>query len=807
MRDFRYALRTLRKQPSFTCLAILTLALGIGASTAVFSLVNAVLLRALPYHDPARLAFVFEPNDRYKEVPLEAWGPFNADFYDWQKQSRSIANLALFTVDRLNLSGGGNAARVGGSRVTGEFFELLGIAPELGRTVAADDDQPGRGHVAVISHALWQSRFGGDPAVLGKQLLLNARPYRIIGVMPPGFAFPHGTESLDTNGKSTDVWIPLALTPQERAARDDGPGNAIGRLRRGVSLAQAQAEMSAIVARIDPLHPAPFRGAHAVVRPFDAEITGASRRALLIFMAAVMLVLLIACSNVASLILARSTGRSLEFGVRTALGASRARLVRQMLAESACLAGGGCVLGLLGAFAAIRFLTRSNPGNIPRAGEISLDWRVALFACAASLAAAILFGLFPSLSASRANLNEVLKGASRRTIRGAADRFRGSLTIAEFALTFVLLIGSGLLIRSFIKLQSVDKGFASSSVVTMSIQLDDRYNQPERQNGFFHALIDRAGALAGVTAAAAINYLPLSGGESLTNGLHVEGQPADQKTMVQGRLITPHYFRAMGIPMLAGRDFTGRDTTASPPVAIVSRNFANIYFPGRDAVGKQFTFGGAQQPTTIVGVVREVRHQSLESAPLMQVYTPLWQSSVNAAAVVVRTNRAPERLAADMRALVRNLDPAVALADVRPMSQLVSAASAERRFETFLLTGFGGIALFLSLVGLYALMAYAVEQRTAEIGIRMALGAPRGNVMRLILRQGLALAFAGIVLGGLCAWAMTGAIASLLFEIKPDDATTFLAAAVLFCAVALAACLAPARRATRVDPMVALRYE
>jgi len=807
LRDLSYGLRMLRKNPAFAALAIMTLALGIGATTAVFSLVNAVLLRALPYRDPERLVFLFEPVPGMPGVPLEAFGPFNAEFYDWQKQARSFSNLALFTNDRMNLSVNGTAVRVDGSRVTAEFFQALGISPELGRAVAADDDQPGKGQVAVISRELWQSRFGSDRGVLGKELLLNARPYRIIGVMPAGFAFPHGTESLDSIGKATDVWVPWAMTPQERASREDGAGNAIGRMRPGVSLSQAQAEMSTIVARLNPLRPPPFQGSVAVVRPFDVSITAASRPALLIFLAAVLLVLLIACSNVASLILARANGRTREIGVRTALGASRLRLVRQLLAESLCLAGAGGILGVLVAFVAVRILIHINPAGIPRLNETSIDGRVLLFTLCASLSTAFLFGLFPALSASRCDLNEVLKGSGNRTVKGSAGRLHRGLTVAEVALTFVLLAGSGLLIRSFLKVQSVDKGFVPSSAVTMSIQLDARYNGPARQNAFFRGLIDKTNALPGVDAAAAINYLPLSGGESLSM-LEVEGHPIDDKTLFEGRSITPRYFAAMSMPLLGGRVFTDDDATGHPPVAIVSRSFARTYFPGQDAVGKRFHWGDTQTPwVTIVGIVGDVRHLSLEAKPPMQAYMPRWQTGGNSAAVVVRTSLAPDRLAASMRTLVRDLDPAVAVADVRTMNQLVSAAVAERRFQTLLLTAFGGVALFLSLVGLYALMAYSVQQRTAEIGIRMALGAQRSGVMRLILRQGANLALAGIALGLTCAWGVTRLMTSLLFEVKPADAPTFFGVALLFCAVALAACYVPARRATRVDPMVALRYE
>ncbi len=805
LRDIDYGLRMLRRNPGFAALAVLTLGLGIGAATAVFTLVNAVLLRALPYRDPQQLVFLWQPNPHFPGVPLEAFGPFNADFYAWQQQSRSFAHLALFTNDRMNLSANGSAVRIDGSRVTGEFFQLLGTAPELGRTVGADDDQPGKGQVAVISHRLWQARFGFARDVLGKELLLDARPYRVVGVMPAGFAFPHGTESLDTVGKATDVWVPWAMTAKQKSSWEEGSGNAIGRIRPGVSLRQAQAEMSAIVARLDPLRLPPFRGAEAVVRPFDVSIAGSSRRALLIFLGAVVLVLLIACSNVASLVLARANGRTLEIGLRTALGASRLRLIRQLLAESMCLSAAGGILGVLAASVAIRILTRLNPAGIPRLDEVSIDWRVLLFSISVSVAAAGLCGVFPALSASRSDLNEVLKSSGNRTVKGPAGRLHRAFMVAEVALTFILLAGSGLLIRSFLRLQSVDKGFAPSSTLTMSIQLDARYNQRERHNAFFRDLIGRANALPGVEAAAAINYLPLGGGESVGTGLQVEGRPFDEKILFEDRSITPRYFAVMRIPLLSGRTFTDGDVAGSLPVAIVNHSFARRFFPWQDPVGKRCHFGDTWW--TLVGVAGDVRHTSLEAAPPLQIYRPMWQSGSNSTSVAVRSRLAADSLASSMRALVRELDPAVAVDGVRTMSQLVSESTAERRFQTLLLTAFGGIALLLSLVGLYGLMTYSVAQRTAEIGIRMALGAQRSRVMRMILQQGAALAIAGIALGFAGAWILTRWMASLLFEVQPDDAATFGVVAILFCAIALAACYVPARRATRVDPMIALRYE
>jgi len=626
--------------------------------------------------------------------------------------------------------------------------------------------------------------------------------------MPPGFAFPHGAENIETAGKTTDVWVPWAMTPQERANRDDNQGNAIGRLRPGVSPNQAQAEMSAIVARFDPLHPVPFQGVRAVVQPLDVTVTGESRPVLLLFMGAVVLVFLIACSNVASLVMARANSRTLEMSVRTALGAPRLRLIRQLLAESLCLAGAGAVTGMLSAFAAIRLLIRFHPVNIPRLEETSIDGRVLLFTICAFLATALFCGLLPALPVSQCNLNDALKSSGSRTVKGPAGRLHRWLTIAEIALTFVLLAGSGLLIRSYLKLMSVDKGFAASSTVTMRVQLDERYfNQPGRQTEFFRRLIDKTSSPPGVEAAGAISQLPLGGGEQISL-LQVEGHPLDEKISFESRSITPRYFAAMGISLIEGRDFTGSDVTGRPPVVIVSRSFARKYFPGQSAVGKRVRSRDRSSPwSTIVGVVNDVRYRGLDITPPMQFYGPLWQGSVNSVDLVVRTSLPVDRMASTLRAELRDLDPALVPGDIRTMDQLVSQATAERRFQTFLLTAFGSAALFLSLVGLYALMAYSVERRTGEFGIRTALGAQRSSVMRMVLKQGATLAFTGVAIGLVAAWSLTRLMANLLFEVKPTDAASFFGAAVLFCAVALAACCVPARRATKVDPIVSLRYE
>lgn len=804
--DLRYGLRTLRKSPGFTAVAVLTLALGIGASTTVFSLINAVLIRSLPYPHPDRLVYLWSPNPRF-QLPIEYLTPMNADFFDLQKQNRSFASLALFGPAKFNVAADGRADALGGARVTESFFETMGVAPELGRPVNSEDDEPGHDQVAVISHSLWRERFGADRDVLGETLLLDARPYRVIGVMPAGFAFPRATDVLDAP-KVTDIWIPWAMPPELKANREDGEGDAIGRLRPGVSVEQAQAEMSSLMASIDLLRPPKDRGFGARVQPMFDSVTGGSRHALLLLMGAVGFLLLIACSNVAGLAIVRGSARIREMGVRTALGAGRARLLRQLLTESLFLSISGGALGVLVAFASIRALLRLDPGNIPRLEETSVDVRVLLFALSISILTSLLFGLFPALAVSRCDPAQVLTQTGSRNVKGTRSRFRQGLIVAQVALTVVLLTGSGLLIRSLAKVLSVEKGFDPHSTVTMGLSLDARY-QPERQITFYRDLLDRISVLPGVQGAGAVTNLPLGHSEGLS-WLAVEGHNFDDKVFFQTRSVTPHYFAAMGIRLLEGRHFTDSDSTGHPNVAIVSRTFADQYSPGKSSLGKRFHFiDGAAQPTwwTIVGVVDDIRNASLEEKPRPQAYFPFWQSTFPTASIVLRTTANPESIIPAVRRELSALDPALAVADIRTMDQLVSETTQERRFQTTLLSSFSSIALVFSLVGLYALLAYSVRQRTSEIGIRMALGAQRGSVLRLVLEEGSGLTLVGVAVGLACSWALTRLMTTLLFEIKATDTSTFLGVAILFSAGAIAACYIPARRAMNVDPMVALRYE
>ena len=807
LQDLRYAFRLLARNPGFTAIAILTMALGIGASTSVFSLINAVLIRSLPYREPERLVYLWSPNPRF-QLPFEYLTPMNADFFDLQKQNHSLVSLALFGPAKFNVASEGRADALGGARVTGEFFKTMGITPELGRPVDDEDDQPERQQVVVISHRLWEVQFGAAPDILGRTLLLDAKPYRIIGVMPAGFAFPHATDAMDA-AKVSDIWIPWAMTAEQKANRNDSSGNAIGRLRQGVSLEQAQAEMSVLMTKIDALRPTKDQGFGALVKPFVASVTGGSRRALLLLMGAVTFLMLIACSNVASLVMARAEGKVYEMGVRVALGAPRSRLIRQLLTESFLLAAAGGGLGCSFAFVSIRLLMRLDPGNIPRLEETSLDTTVLFFAVGLSALTGLLFGLFPSLSASRCHPAAVLNYSGNRSVKGGRSRFRAGLIVAQVALTVVLLIGSGLLIRSLQRVYSVDKGFEAHSTVTMHLSLDARYSQHERQTAFYRDLINKLTALPGVQAAGAVTNLPLAHGETLS-WLTVEGYPFNEKIFFQTRSVTPHYFAAMGIRVLEGRCFMDDDAAGRPFVAIVNRSFAKSYFPGQNVLGKRFHFvDGNPNPTwwTIVGVVADVRHSSLEELPKLQAYLPFWQGSTPDASIVIRANASPDSLASAVRKEVKAIDPALALADISRMDQLVSEATAGRRFQTLLLSVFAGAALLLALVGLYALLVSSVQQRTAELGIRMAFGAQQADLLSLVLGDGMKLVLIGLSIGLAASLALTRLVASLLYGVSATDPLTFAGVAVLLSLVALAACYIPAHRATRVDLIVALRYE
>jgi len=803
--DLVYGARLIRKSPAFTLVAWFTMALGIGATCGVFSLINAVLIRSLPYVGPERLVYIWMPNPRFKEIPQEM-APFSVDFYAWQASQHSFSELTMFHQQRFRAVDSETVQRVGGAAVAGNFFHTLGAKPELGRGIEPADDQPGHQHVVVISDALWHSHFAGAAGVLGQTLLLNRESYAIVGVMPREFRYPHSADFPYSDGdiSATECWIPAALTQQQKTEAMGSDGVTIGRLKPGVSLKQAQAEMTALEARLDPvIHPAPWGGWVALVRPFIDTAVGPVRPLLRLLLGAVSLVLLIACSNVANLLLARSAGRVHEMGLRTALGAERPRLVRQMLTEALLLAWGGGALGVLIAYAGLRLVLRVHPGDIPRLDEASLDVRVLLFTAGISLITGLGFGLLPALAASRVDLTTLLKQGGNKGVAGTSNRLRNGLIVTQVALSVILLAGAGLLIRSYLKVQSVDTGFAPSTV-TVNLTLDERYATPQKLKDYFRNLLGQVDQLPGVVSAGVVSALPLSHRESIST-VEIKGRTVKKDETVDDRMATTSYFQSMGIRLLEGRFFVDQELPGRAPEMLVSQSFAHLYFPSESVIGRQFQAGN--QWRTIVGVVADVHHTSLEESPRPTVYSPFLQIPDSHAFLTVRTASSPERLISSISKIVHSIDPTISPERTATMRQLISEATSQRRFQTVALSVFAAVAVFLALVGLYGLMAYAVKQRTAEIGIRIALGAPAARVLGMVLWKGLALVSMGLAIGLSGAAAVTSLGAAWLFGVSSTDPVTFLLVPVLILAVALVACLIPAWKATRIDPVTALHYD
>jgi predicted permease len=806
IQDLRYGLRTLSKSPGFTITAVLTLALGIGACTAIFSLVNAVLIRSLPYGDPGRLVYLYTPNPRYN-LPPEDFGPAYGDFYDIKRESSSFERITTFDQSMFSLAGQDSAQRVSAARVDGDFFQTFQASPELGRGITADDNQPGHESVAVISHALWQSTFGAAPDILHRSLVLDGKGYQIVGVMPPAFEYPHNS---DLPGgvpqyKTTQVWLPLALSAHQIADRDNASGSAVARLKPGVSIAQAQAEVSTMMTHLDKLHDPRTQGWGAVLENFVDSTVGHIRSLLWLLLGAVGLVLLIACSNAANLLLARAAGRMRELGVRVALGAGRSRIIRQLIAEALLIGLAVGAIGVAFAYLFLRVLPLFNPGDIPRLNEASLDVRVLLFTIAISLLTSVLTGAFPALAVSRINLTDFLATTGSRGVAGAHTRVQSVLIIVETALVVVLLGSAGLLIRSYINVESVDTGF-SQSTITTSVQLDSHYTQPQQRAEFYRNFYSRLSTIPGVTAVGGINALPLSNSETMRL-FEVESYANQKDQLVQGRWVTPEYFSAMSIPLLAGRLFSNDDTAHTSQLSIVSQSFANKYFANRKPIGGRVGFddGHHMQWSTVIGVIGDVRHTSLEESPAPQIYQPV--SAADDGYVVVRTSRPPKAVAAEIRSALYAIDPNLAAFDIQTMGQLESAAIARRRFQTSLLAIFAAIALFLALVGLYGLMAYSVGRRTREVGIRMALGAERSDVMLLVLKQAALLLALGLLFGLVASWFAARAMQAFLFGVGRHDPITVLSVCSLLAVSGLIAAFIPAHRAASIDPIQALRTE
>jgi predicted permease len=799
LRDLRHGARLFRQRPGFTAVVVLTLALGIGANAILFSLVNSVLLNPLPYADPGRLVFVAQ----HREGETYNGASYD-DYKDFRDRARSFAQLAAVSPQwTFTLTNVSEPQRLRGLYASANLFPALGVSPARGRAYTPEEDRAGAGRVVVISHELWQRQFGGDASVLGKSLALDGEPHTIVGVMPAGFRF----------FAESDLWVPLAQNPVVNRGRGVRLLSIFGRLGDGVAREQAEAEIVSVAAQLEGEYAATNKGFSARVVPLHEHVTGGARPALLVLLGAVGLVLLIACANVANLTLARAASRRREFAVRAALGAGRLALTRQVLTESLLLGAAGGATGLLLAVWGVDLLLAVGPENIPRRAEIGIDSRVVLFTLAVSLLTGALFGLAPALRASRAQLGEALKSGARAGDGPRAARLRSSLVVAEVALSIMLVAGAGLLVRSFVRLLEVDPGFRPDNLVSLAVILpQSSYPQPEQRAQFYRRLEERLKALPGVESVGAVTRLPLGPAGNITSTLAVEGRPAAEgaRPEVDFRRASPDYFRTMGVPLVAGRFFAEEDADESRPTAIVNEAFARKYWPGESALGKRVRLGpnsDAAPWITVVGVVGNVRHTGLDSEPRPEVYRHLLTSPPTGPVVVVRTTADPSALVPTLGAAVRELDRGIPAATAQTMREIIARSVAERRFLMLLLAAFAGAALVLASVGIYGVVSNTVAQRTHEIGVRMALGATRRDVLRLVIRQGMTPAVLGLALGLAGALALTRVMRGLLFGVGARDPATLAASALLLAAVALAACYLPARRATKVDPMVALRYE
>ncbi|HVF90769.1 MAG TPA: ABC transporter permease [Blastocatellia bacterium] len=805
IQDLRYGIRMLGQKPGFTIIAVLALALGIAANSAIFSVVNTVLLRPLAYKDPERLALIwtkFEP-----DLP-QNWvsGP---EVLDFRERAQSFEEIAVLSWNTVGLTGAGDPEQVTAGAVSANLFPMLGVAPARGRVFTEDEDKPGGERVVLLSHGLWQKRFGGDPNLVNQTVELDGQNTTVIGIMPPDFGIlPPDAQS----PKSIDLWVPLAVDFKTLGRGSHG-FRVIGKTRPGVTVEQARAEMENVGEQMDQeFYQDSGFGATAV--PFLGHVVRNIRPALLILLGAVSFVLLIACANVANLLLARAASREKEIAIRTALGAGRLRIIRQLLTESVVLALLSGAVGLVLTVLGLRALVALAPDNVPRLNEVGVDLRVLAFTFGVSLFTGVVFGLFPAFQASRPDMNESLKEGGKGSSKGAhGRRVRNLLVVSEVALALVLLTGAGLMIRSFLRLQKVDPGFKPEGVITMRLQVpQSRYPDNPQIVSFYQGVMEKVKALPGVEYAGAVSNLPLSG--SYSSGTVTVDQPSasidNASFEADRRSITPDYFPALGIELQRGSNFTGAETADSQGVVIVDETFANRFWPGEDPIGRRIKLGGNQSTApwlTIVGVVGHAKHYNLNSKGREQVYFPHAQRQTRTLFLAVRTSGDPSALVGAIRSQVWALDPSQPLSDVQTMEQRVYSSVAQPRFNTMLLGIFASVALILAAIGVYGVMNYAVTQRTHEIGIRMALGARQKDIFGLVVGQGMLLVAIGVAIGLVGAFIVTRLMASLLFGVTATDPTTFAGVALVLVMVSLLASYIPARKATRVDPMVALRYE
>jgi putative ABC transport system permease protein len=803
LQDIRFAVRMMWKNWTVTAIVVVVLALGVGANTAIFSVVNAVLLRPLPYTDPDRLVRLSEDSPQVPEMSISY-----PNFLDWREQNKIFSGIAAMQFRSLNLTGAEEPERLAGRAVSAEFFDVLGVKPASGRSFLPEEDRPGASRVCVISHGLWQRRFGADPAILGKQLTLSGDSYTVIGVLPTSYRF----------GTPTDIFVPIGLRADEMMERGSHPGiYAIARLRPGVSVETARREHIALAERISAEYG--MKGNSATLKPLREVFVEDVRTPLLVLLGAVGFVLAIACANVANLLLARAASRHKEMAIRAALGAGRWRIVRQLLTESVLLAllGGG--IGLLLALWGVDLLRTASVDSLPTTAEINLDGKVIAFTLLVSIVTGVIFGLAPALGAAKTDLHNTLKESGRgSTVGGRRAWLRSGLVVAEVALSLVLLIGAGLLVKSFLNILNTDPGFNPQNLLTMQLALNVKKDEGGKVLNFFNDLNARIAGLPGVEAAAFSNGLPLSGASDTSFAIVGRPKPdTDKQPQTMFYITSPEYLETMGIRLIKGRFFTAQDTQRSPRVAVIDETFARQQFPNEDPLGHYIAGKGKDNPDAeIVGVVAHVKHFGLNAEERVQpqLYLPFNQAPDSELPylaprmnLVLRTTADPLTLTSAVRREVQSLNPNQPIYNVYTMEQTLDRSLAPQRFSTTLLLLFAAVALVLASVGIYGVISYSVTSRTHEIGIRMALGAQKSDVLRLVVGHGMALAALGVLVGLVGAFAVTRVMASQLYGVSATDPVVFVGIALLLAAVAFLATYIPARRATKVDPMIALRYE
>lgn len=801
LQDLRYGFRRLLKSPGFTAIAVLALALGIGASSAIFSVVNAVLLSPLPFRDSDKLMMVWGTQPQLDMAPFSP-----ADFLDLRDQNHVFEHIAAYKAQSLNLTGSDEPERIRGAVISASFFSLLNVKPLLGRGFFPEEEEAGNNQVVVVSHGLWQRRFGSNPSLVGQTLTLNAKSYMVIGITSLNDQFPSWA----------DVWIPLAFDANETKLRDTHYLNVLARLKPEVTIEQAQADMDIIASRLEQEYPASNTGIGTRLISLQDQIVGSIRPSLLILLGAVGFVLLIACANVANMLLARSAARQREMSIRAALGASRSRVVRQLLTESVVLAFIGGAFGLLMAIWGIKLLITVSPGTIPRVGEIGIDGSVLAVTFLLSIITGVIFGLAPALQISKPNLNVTLKEGGRSSTQGAGRRSLNSLLVVlEVALALVLLIGAGLMIKSFLRLQKVNPGFDPNNVLTMQVALPRfKYSDVNHRAAFYQQVLERMKNLPGVQSSGAITSLPLSGNNSSTSFV-IEGREmpaAVEKPLSEYRTISPDYFRAMSIPLLKGREFNELDHEKASGVVIINETMARRFFPNEDPIGKRLGLSGPPDWREIVGVVGDVKDLGLDAEPKPESYMPYLQSSLSyleysSMVLVIRTAADPTSMVPTLRGVIQAVDRDQPIYNVKTMEQYLSESISQQQFNTLLLIIFGVVAIVLATIGIYGLMAYSVAQRTHEIGIRMAMGAQHSDVLKLVVGQGMILGLIGVTIGLVAAFALTRVLSSLLYQVSATDPFTFIGLSLLLVTVAMVASYIPAYRATKIDPIIALRYE